>query len=97
MPLKTKQKKQLKALAHKLKPAVLVGKNGVTESLLLEISKSLEVHELIKIKFIDKKDEVEELSVKISSLTESELIGIKGNVLILYKENKDLEDKIELV
>ena len=45
-------KNQLKKLAHNLKPVVLVGQKGITETLLQAVDKALEDHELIKVKFI---------------------------------------------
>lgn len=41
----------LKAKAHHLKPIILIGKNGITESVIQEIDGALYAHELIKIKF----------------------------------------------
>lgn len=44
-------KKQLKAIGHQLKPVVIVGYKGITETLLAEIDRGLSDHELIKVKF----------------------------------------------
>jgi RNA-binding protein len=59
-----KQKSRLKSLAHHMKPVVYIGKNGITASLLDAVDTALAGHELIKIKFIDYKDE------KVSCLEE---------------------------
>jgi RNA-binding protein len=58
MPYTTKFKQQLKAKAHKLKPIVIVGNNGFTESVKKEIERGLIDHELIKIRInaADKKN-----------------------------------------
>ncbi len=40
----------LRSRAHSLNPVVLIGLAGVTDSVLLEIERSLRAHELIKIK-----------------------------------------------
>jgi len=55
-PLKSFQAKHLRALAHSLKPVVLVGQKGISPSLLGSIHEALNAHELIKIKFVDFKD-----------------------------------------
>ena len=87
--LTTSQKKKLKALAHKLKPVVLIGQKGITESLVKAVDKALEDHELIKIKFIDLKDEKIELSEKVISDTGSFLVNMIGNTAIVYRENPE--------
>ena len=58
-------KRKLKSLAHHLKPVVLIGQKGITESLIKAVDKALSDHELIKVKFIDLKDEKRELTEKI--------------------------------
>ena len=50
MPLKASQKKNLRALAHHLKPLVTVADNGLSEPVVAEIERALDDHELVKIK-----------------------------------------------
>lgn len=92
------QKKKLKALAHKLKPVVLIGQKGITDSLVKAVDKALEDHELIKVKFIDLKDEKIELSEKVAGDTGSFLVNMIGNTAILYRENpeKPKDEKIKI-
>jgi len=45
-----KQRQYLKGLAHPLAPIVRVGKGGVTDSVIAETRKSLQSHELIKVR-----------------------------------------------
>ena len=83
------QKRKLKSLAHNLKPVVMIGKNGLSEGLLAACDRSLNDHELIKIKFIGFKDEKKDLMGKITAHTGSELISIIGNIAILFRRNAD--------
>lgn len=46
----SKQISFLRGLAHKLNPVVMIGNNGLSETVLKEIDASLNAHELIKIK-----------------------------------------------
>lgn len=46
----SKQISFLRGLAHKLNPVVMIGNNGLSETVLKEINASLNAHELIKIK-----------------------------------------------
>lgn len=48
--LNSKQKRHLRALAHQLKPVVIVGGGGLTDGVISEIDQSIEHHELIKVR-----------------------------------------------
>ena len=48
--LTSKQKKQLKGLAHHLEPIVRVGKSKISDAVLAELLRTLEAHELIKVR-----------------------------------------------
>lgn len=87
--LTSKQRKVLEKYAHPLEPIVIVGSNGVTDQVVDKVLKSIECHELLKVKFNDFKDEKVELTQKICNQTDSCLVKIIGNVAILYKQNKD--------
>jgi len=88
MNLTNSERQELKAKAHHLKPAIQIGKNGLTREQIQTIKAHLEHHELIKIKFNDYKSQKEELSKKITEETDSEQIDLIGNTLILYKKKQ---------
>ena len=50
MTTSSADKKYLRSLGHPLKPVVTVAGNGLTESVVTEINRALNDHELIKIK-----------------------------------------------
>ena len=89
----SKQRKYLEKSAHDLEPVVIVGGNGVTDSLVNMVAQTLASHELIKVKFNEFKDDRQELSLMISEKTDSTLVRIIGNVAIFYKENEDPEKR----
>jgi RNA-binding protein len=91
--LKGSQKKYLRGLAHDLNPAAVVGRNGVTETLIREIDQALEAGELIKVKFNDfkEKDQKNSLTLEIAEATRSHVAGMIGHVVILYRQNTDRE------
>ncbi|MCP4148908.1 MAG: ribosome assembly RNA-binding protein YhbY [bacterium] len=93
MKLSTKQKIYLKSLAHELQPLVFVGKNGITESFTASLDKTLDDHELIKMKFQAFKEEKKEMTATIVEEAGAELIGSVGNISILYRQNKDPEKR----
>ncbi len=95
--LTSTQRKFLRGLAHHLDPIVLVGKQGVTDALVRSVAVALEAHELIKVRFNEYKDEKKALSAEIADRTGSQIAGVIGHVLILYRQQPDEEKrKIEL-
>jgi RNA-binding protein len=96
-PLTGKQKRKLKSCAHHLKPLVLIGKNGISEGLMAAIEQALDDHELIKMKFIDFKDEKRDFLKKIVGQTGAEVISLIGNIATIFRENdNEAKRKIEL-
>ena len=93
MKVTSKQKHYLRALAHSLEPYVIIGKNGLTPSSIVSISKSLASHELIKVKV--KVGNKMEFAPMIEKETSSYVVGSIGKILILYKQSDD-QDKIKI-
>jgi RNA-binding protein len=89
--LKGSAKKYLRSLAHHLKPLVMVGRNGVSEQLIASVDAALKDHELIKVKFLDFKEEKKEISQEIATVTKSEVVGIIGNIVIFYRQHPQPE------
>ena len=83
--------KKLKKEAHNLNPVVLIGKQGLTDSVLNEIDVALQAHELIKIRLpkITKQDQ--QSSIKhIANTLDAEHIQTVGHVVVLFrKKNKE--------
>lgn len=50
LTLNSKQVRFLRSASHDLNPVVMIGNNGLSETVLKEIDLSLKAHELIKIK-----------------------------------------------
>ena len=91
------QKQYLRRLAHDLKPVVQVGKNGLSESLYEALEHELDAHELIKVKFMDFRDQKRELTDELVERTNSALILLIGNIAIVYRQQADAERrKIQL-
>ncbi|QBQ55439.1 ribosome assembly RNA-binding protein YhbY [Nitrosococcus wardiae] len=89
MPLTKNQVRYLRALAHSLKPVVIIGQNGVTEAVLEEINNALEHHELIKIKIHGAEREERSAMIKyILEVTEAELVQIIGRTGVFYRRGE---------
>jgi len=94
-PLTGAQRKYLRGLAHSLKPVVLIGQNGLTETVVKFIDEALERHELIKIKFNEhkEKDQKQAMVARIAELTGSEAAGMVGHTAIVFRYQSDPEKR----
>lgn len=91
-----KQRQFLKGLAHPLSPIVRVGKGGVSEAVIAETKKSLDSHELIKVRLdVDDSKERKAMAEQLASSTDAHLAGTVGKIAILYRE-RDEDPKIKL-
>ena len=58
LELSSAQRKHLRGLAHHNEPVVMIGQKGITDALVSETSNALDSHELIKVKFVEHKEEI---------------------------------------
>ena len=88
----TKQRAYLKSLA-----IFQIGKNSMTPELTKAISEALEARELIKISVLKNcADDPKELAFLLAERTRSQVVQVIGKKIVLYKEGKDKNKKIEL-
>ena len=90
-----KQKRYLRSLAHHLDPIFQVGKGGVNDNMIKQISEALEVRELIKISVL--KNSIEDADVAAEAIakgTKAELVQLIGHTIVLYKESKENKEII---
>ncbi len=84
-------RRYLRSIAHHLQPVVHIGKTGVSANVLAEIDRALEQHELIKVRFLDFKEEKKTLAETIAVDTGSEVVGMVGHISMFYRQNPDPE------
>lgn len=90
MTLSESQKKYLRGLGHQLKPLIIVGNAGLSESVLAEFDSTLAHHELIKVKVRnDDRSSRDEMIKKLCTDHFAELIQCVGNVALIYRANHD--------
>ena len=96
MTLSEPQKKFLRGLGHSLKPIVMVGEAGVSDSVIAELDACLEHHELVKVrvKVGDRRARNEAIG-ELASKTSATPVQQIGNMALLYRENKE-QNKITL-
>jgi RNA-binding protein len=87
-----KQKRFLRSKAHHLNPIFQVGKGGVNDNMVKQISDVLEARELIKVSVLQNCEEDKDtVASELVSGAKAELVQIIGNTIVLYKES--LENK----
>lgn len=90
MKLSESQKKFLRGLGHQLKPTVMVGDSGLSESLLAEYESTLLHHELIKVRVrVGDRGARDGIIEKLCKDSSAELIQRIGNVALLYRANPE--------
>ena len=84
------ERQELKAAAHGLDPVVMISTEGLKPSVLNEIERNLDAHELIKIRvFSDEHDEREVWLDAICEQLNAAPVQHIGKVLVVYRENPD--------
>lgn len=94
----TKQRAYLRRLAHDIEPIFQIGKGGVTEVIINQLSDALNARELIKVHILD--SALLDTKQTANSLAESlgaEAVQAIGSKFVLYRQaEKEKNRKIEL-
>ncbi|WP_369176731.1 ribosome assembly RNA-binding protein YhbY [Candidatus Thiodubiliella endoseptemdiera] len=84
--LTNNQKKFLRARGHVLKPIVMVGQHGLSESVLAELESTMTKHELLKIKIrAEDRDDRQKMIDEVINVTKAHLIQVIGSVMVIYR------------
>lgn len=93
----TKQRAYLKSLAMTMDPIFQIGKNSMTPELTKAIEEALDARELIKVSVLKNCiDDPHMLADMLAERTRSQVVQVIGKKIVLYKEGKDKNKKIEL-
>jgi RNA-binding protein len=90
----TSKKRKMTALrcqSSVKEPTIWVGKNGVTKELLSQVSRQLEVREMVKVKAQKtslEDSDVSKIADQIAGATGSEIIDVRGRTFTVYKQRK---------
>lgn len=95
-----KQRAQLRAMANSVDTIIIIGKGGITDSVVKSVEDALKARELVKGRVLEtslltSKEAVNELA----RLCGAEPVQSIGSKFVLYKENReiDVEKRIKLV
>ena len=93
--LTTEQRRFLRAQAHHLNPTVMIGNQGLTDAVVRELARSLDAHELVKIRVLGDEREVRiTLMDEVCPQLDCAPVQHIGKLLIVYRPGT--EPKIEL-
>jgi RNA-binding protein len=84
-PLTNAQIRKFKAAAQHLEPMLKIGKAGLSDAFIQTVIQALGQHELVKIKFVEFKEQKKELAPELAEKTGSHLIMRVGNVMVLHR------------
>ena len=84
-----KQKRHLRALGHKLKALIQIGKKDIEEALIAETNAALDHHELIKVKILEScLLDKHEASDALAQACNADVAQILGKTFLLYRAGK---------
>lgn len=90
MKLTERQRKHLRGLGHALKPTVMIGDGGVSDSVFAEFSSTILHHELIKVSVrVGDRTARDAMINELCDRSGAILVQRIGNMALLYKENPE--------
>lgn len=78
----------MKKKVASLKPAIQIGKEGISEGVIEELKRQLKEKNLVKVKFLKSALEQtgrEQLARELQERTGADLIEVRGNTAVFYK------------
>lgn len=88
--LNSRQRAQLRALANDMETILQIGKSGIGDNTIKQVSDALEARELIKLRILETcPTTVRETADAVAEATNSDVVQVIGTRFILYKESKN--------
>lgn len=95
--LNSRQRAQLRGLANSFETILQVGKSGVTENTVKQVSDALEARELIKLRTLETcPTSPRETAEEIAEKTGADVVQVIGTRFVLYRESEN-NKQIKLV
>jgi len=95
LDITSQQRSALRAAAHPLRPVVLIGDRGLTESVLKEIDLNLKAHQLMKVRVAG--DDREARAAMLETICETlscAPVHHLGKTLIIYRPDPDAKTSV---
>ena len=92
--LTSRQRGYLSGLAASMHPTVMIGKEGSTEGVERALLAEFAHRELVKLRFIDGKENRHEIARELARRSGAELVRVIGYVAVFYKRAGDAERRL---
>ena len=87
--ISSKQRAALRAMAQTIDPVVYIGKEGITDNVVVQVQGALEARELIKCSVQQSSTmDAREACDKLCALTQAKGISVMGRKFVLYRKAK---------
>lgn len=87
--LTSKQRSILKGIAQTEDTIFQIGKGGINDNMVMQISDALRAREIVKIKALDNSMiSAAEGAAELAEKTDSEVVQVIGNKIVLFRRNK---------
>jgi RNA-binding protein len=88
--ISSKQRAALRAIAQTIDPVVYIGKEGITDNVVVQVQGALEARELIKCSVQQSSTmDAREACDKLCTLTQAQGISVMGRKFVLYRKAKE--------
>lgn len=88
--LNSRQRAQLRGLANPINATFQIGKSGIVENMVKQISDALEMHELVKVTVLENCPlGVREACGEMAEKTGADPVQVIGRKFIIYKRSQD--------
>ena len=85
----SKERAYLRGLSNNIDAIFQIGKGGISENQIVQVSDALEARELIKISVLESApDSAKDLGNEIANKTNSTLVQVIGNKITLFRQRK---------
>lgn len=86
------QRRDLRARAHHLNPVVTIAGNGLTPTVVAEVERSLQAHELIKVKVQGaEREQRDALMNELCETLDAAPVQHIGNILVVWRQRREEE------
>ncbi len=93
LTLTVSERQHLKARAHALNPAIIIGNAGLSPAVLDEIARTLKSHDLIKIRAPGERAEREAMMQQICETLDAAPVQHIGKILVVYRPLEEQPEK----
>lgn len=85
-----KERSILRSIGNKLEPIVMIGKNGITENLLIQLDEALTARELVKGRVLPHQDfDVKMIAEELAAKIGADIVQIIGRNILFYRAPQD--------